>query len=103
VNGICTTPVGPGLGIIDPRQRLPRGRFRQPGLFTVDASLSKRFRFWKESSLQFRSECFNLFNHVNFAPPVQQINNPNFGVSNSQLLINNTTSRQIQFALKLEF
>ena len=102
-NGICTSPVGPGLGIIDPRLRLARGRFRQPGLFTVDASLSKRFRFRKDSSLQFRSECFNLLNRVNFAPPVQQINNPSFGVSNSQLLINNTTSRQIQFGLKLEF
>src|SRR5207302_830696 len=55
-NGICTSPVGPGLGIIDPRLRLARGRFRQPGLFTVDASLSKRFRFRKDSSLQFRSE-----------------------------------------------
>jgi hypothetical protein len=53
--------------------------------------------------LQVRSEFFNLLNRVNFAPPAQAINNPNFGVSSSQLLINNTQSRQIQFGLKLEF
>lgn len=103
VAGICTAPVGPGLGLIDSSQRLGRGAFRTPGLLNMDASFSKRIRLDENYSLQFRSEFFNLLNRVNFAPPVQQINNPNFGVSTSQMLINNTQSRQIQFGLKLEF
>lgn len=101
--GSCSSPVAPGLGVLDVSQRLGRGAYRAPGLFNLDASFSKRIWVDEKYSLQFRSEFFNLLNRVNFAPPVQQINNPNFGVSNSQLLINNTQSRQIQFGLKLEF
>ena len=69
----------------------------------MDASIAKRFMLGESSSLQFRSEFFNLLNRVNFASPVQQISNPLFGTSTSQLLINNTQSRQVQFGLKLEF
>ncbi len=68
-----------------------------------DTSLNERFR------LQFRSEFFNLFNHANFALPnpnvfVQTTNgggvpNPTFG----KITATTTSSRQIQFALKLLF
>jgi hypothetical protein len=100
---MCAAPVGPGMGLIDSSQRLGRGAFRTPGLLNMDASFSKRIRLDENYSLQIRSEFFNLLNRVNFAPPEQQISNPNFGVSSNQLLINNTQSRQIQFGLKLEF
>ncbi|HEU5414030.1 MAG TPA: TonB-dependent receptor [Candidatus Angelobacter sp.] len=103
VAAACSDPVGAGLGIIDARQRLGRGAFRSPALFNMDASFAKRFQLDENYNLQFRAELFNLLNRVNFAAPVQAINNPNFGVSNNQLLINNTQSRQIQFGLKLEF
>ncbi|MBZ5507776.1 MAG: carboxypeptidase regulatory-like domain-containing protein [Acidobacteriia bacterium] len=101
--GSCTSPVAAGLGVLDVSQRLGRGAYRASGLFNLDASFSKRIRVDEKYSLQIRSEFFNLLNHVNFAPPAQAINNPNFGISSSQLLINNTQSRQIQFGLKLEF
>ena len=103
VAGMCAAPVGPGMGLIDTSQRLGRGAFRTPGLLNMDGSLSKRIRLDENYSLQIRSEFFNLLNRVNFAPPAQQITDPNFGVSSNQLLINNTQSRQIQFGLKLEF
>lgn len=103
VAGACNSPVGAGLGIIDNSQRLGRGALRAPGLFNMDASFSKRIPLDEGYSLQVRAEMFNLLNRVNFAPPVQAINNPSFGTSSSQLLINNTQSRQIQFGLKLEF
>jgi hypothetical protein len=102
-SGVCTSPVGQGFGILDPRLRLGRGAFRAPGLFNVDASVSKRFTIGERYSIQFRSEFFNLLNSVNFSSPQQNINNSLFGVSTRQLLVNNTQSRQIQFGLKLEF
>jgi len=103
VTGACASPVGQGLGIIDPRFRLGRGAFRAPGLLNMDASISKRISMGERYSLQFRSEFFNLLNRVNFDAPAQTINDPAFGTTFNQLLINNTQSRQIQFGLKLEF
>ncbi len=103
VAGACASPVGQGLGVVDPRLRLGRGALRAPGLFNMDASISKRISMGERYSLQFRSEFFNLLNRVNFAAPAQAINDPAFGTTFNQLLINNTQSRQIQFGLKLEF
>jgi hypothetical protein len=103
VAGACASPVGQGLGIIDPRLRLTRGALRAPGLFNMDASVSKRIRIGERYSLQFRSEFFNVLNRVNFDVPAQAINDPAFGTTFNQLLINNTQSRQIQFGLKVEF
>jgi hypothetical protein len=101
--GACGSPVAQGLGIIDPRLRLARGALRAPGLMNLDASVSKRFHLAEGCTLQFRSEFFNLLNHVNFDAAAQAINDPAFGTIANQLLLNNTQSRQIQFALKLEF
>ena len=103
VTRACTAPFGQGLGIIDPSLRLGRGAVRAPGIFNLDASVLKHISISERYSVQFRAEFFNLLNNVNFAAPVQQINNPSFGTSNGQLLINNTQSRQIQFGLKLQF
>ena len=75
-----------------------------PGLATLDASLLKHFRIAERLNAQFRAEFFNIANHTN-------LNTPNpivFGSANSQPLSTagvitstSTTSRQIQFALKL--
>ena len=83
--------------------KLHANAFHATSKESLDASIAKRFKLGESSSLQFRSEFFNLLNRVNFAAPVQQISNPLFGTSTSQLLINNTQSRQVQFGLKLEF
>jgi hypothetical protein len=56
-------------------------------------------------NVQFRAETFNIFNRANFNPPL--VNNFVFnsdGSSNgSPLDSTSTTSRQIQFALKVIF
>jgi hypothetical protein len=75
-----------------------------PGLVTLDASLLKDFVLSERMKLQFRSEFFNVLNHANFSTP-----NPivftaaGAGPSSTAGVISatSTTSRQIQFGLKL--
>jgi hypothetical protein len=55
-------------------------------------------------NLQFRAEAFNLLNHSNFVSPTLGVFTGT-NRSTSAALINRTatTSRQLQFALKLTF
>jgi hypothetical protein len=81
-----------------------------PGLTNLDFSVFKNnsvTRISENFKVQFRAELFNILNHPNFATPNTPNNtdifdskgNPNgaAGLLNSTT----TTSRQIQFALKL--
>lgn len=76
-----------------------RGSFRGPGLVDVDTSFFKRFKLSEQWTLQFRAELFNIFNHSNFAYP----NGIVFSSTAGAITATATTSRQIQFALKLLF
>jgi hypothetical protein len=85
---------------------LGRGTLRGPGLLDFDPSLSKSWSFAQERmKLQFRAEFFNVLNHTNF----QEISQTIFDGSGSliptaaQLNSTATTSRQIQFGLKLNW
>jgi len=81
-----------------------RGAYRGPGLATVDLSLFKNISLAERSTLQFRAECFNIANRANFGTP-NAIVFSGGTVSPSAGLITNTvtTSRQLQFGLKLIF
>jgi Carboxypeptidase regulatory-like domain len=75
-----------------------------PGLVETDLALAKNFRFSERLNLQFRSEFFNVFNHTNFNAPNPVVYaaatggpSPTAGV----ITATSTTSRQIQFGLKL--
>ena len=72
-----------------------------PDFVNTDFSVIKHFLLPREGMrLDFRAECFNLFNHAQFATPGPDFNSPTtFGVVNST--VNNP--RLIQFALKLGF
>jgi len=76
-----------------------------PGLLDLDTSLFKNMQFRESWRMQFRAEFFNVLNHPNFAPPVQNLSL--FGangtpVSTAGLITSTlTSSRQIQFGLKL--
>lgn len=95
-----------------------RNLLRGPGFAQVDFSVFKNTRLTETSSLQFRAEIFNLFNHPNFADPsgglVRGDNNslkPTafFGQSISTVgnqlggLLGFGGPRQIQFSLRYLF
>ena len=83
---------------------LGRGTFVGPALAQVDLSLSKSFELPERATLQFRAEAFNLLNHTNLGTP-NAIVFSGGAISPSAGLITSTatTSRQIQFGLKLSF
>jgi hypothetical protein len=69
-----------------------------PDLKDWDLSLARRFRVSERTNLVFRSDYFNLTNHPNFDRPGLIFGTSNFGkISSAQ------NSRQIQFALRLNW
>ncbi|HYK17441.1 MAG TPA: carboxypeptidase regulatory-like domain-containing protein, partial [Bryobacteraceae bacterium] len=81
---------------------LGRDTLTGPGLATWDLSLMKDMHVQEKLNLQFRAEFFNFLNHANFSFPNAVTFTPT-GVSPTAGLITSTatTSRQIQFGLKL--
>ena len=73
-----------------------------PGLATWDLSLLKDTPIRERLNLQFRAEFFNVLNRANFNTPNAVVFTPT-GVSPTAGVITSTstTSRQIQFGLKL--
>jgi len=83
---------------------LGRDTLRGPGLATLDLSFLKDTRVSEKVKLQFRADLFNILNRANFNSPNAIVFTP-AGVSPTAGLITSTstTSRQVQFALKLNF
>ncbi|MGA8867363.1 MAG: carboxypeptidase regulatory-like domain-containing protein [Candidatus Sulfotelmatobacter sp.] len=73
-----------------------------PGLATWDFSVLKDTTIHERLNLQFRAEIFNLLNRANFNTPSLIVFTPS-GVSGTAGAINSTstTSRQVQFGLKV--
>jgi hypothetical protein len=88
---------------------LQRDFLAGPGIVNVDYAVMKETPIKENLRVQFRAEFFNLANHANFALPnasafVQSANgggapNPTFG----KITATTTSSRQIQFAVKILF
>lgn len=51
-----------------------RNVLRGPAQTNVDFSIIRRFPFDESKNLEFRAEFFNLFNHVNLANPISDLN-----------------------------
>jgi len=75
-----------------------------PGLATWDFSVVKQTTLHENVGLQFRAEIFNLMNRANFNTPNLIVFTPT-GVSGTAGAISSTatTSRQVQFGLKLNW
>ncbi|MBI3939829.1 MAG: TonB-dependent receptor [Acidobacteria bacterium] len=79
-----------------------------PGAASVDFSLVKSTavkRVSEDLRVEFRAEVFNLFNHANFSVPDGFVFNSNgtYRDAGSRIRSTVTTSRQIQFGLKIVF
>jgi len=91
-----------------------------PGLVNLDFSVLKDTRIPKISEafdVQFRAEFFNIFNHANFALPTATLyslggysivngvptSTVNVASTAGQITATATTSRQIQFGMKILF
>lgn len=91
-----------------------RNQYYGPGLHNYDFALAKDIPFNEQTRLQFRADFFNLFNHTNFANPVSDLSNANFGKITQTLGAATTNSigttggpiggpRLIQLSLRLQF
>jgi hypothetical protein len=99
-----------------------RNQFLGPNLTELDTSLFKKIRINERWNLQFRAEAFNILNRANFGQPAigvyagtplggaialcelpSQASCPNISPSAGVITSTATTSRQLQFALKLLF
>jgi len=80
---------------------LGRDTLLGPGLVTWDMSLLKDTRIRERATLQFRAEFFNLLNHANFNTPSMVTFTPAVSPTAGLITSTSTTSRQIQFGLKL--
>jgi hypothetical protein len=95
-----------------------RNAYYGPGLSNMNLSVHKSFRLstrpGEGARLQLRADFFNILNHTNFADPIADLNNANFGritqtlgsaVATSVATTGGATGgpRVIQFALRLEF
>jgi hypothetical protein len=101
----CFAAPAPATRLGDAGRNVGRG----PGLADWDASLFKNIRIPQISEncgLQFRFEAFNALNHTNFSPPtstsLQLFTQALAPIpSAGDLTSTSTTSRQLQFALKV--
>ena len=81
-----------------------RNQYAGPNLRSLDMSLFKRIAINERWNLQFRAEAFNILNHTNFAVPTLFLySGTNISTSAGTITRTASTSRQIQFALKLSF
>ena len=93
-SGFPVEPIGQ-LGTA--RRRFSSG----PGLNNFNMALSKSTKLYRESTLEFRAESFNVFNHTQFegvAPDTGNFNSSEFGQAPAA-----ADPRIGQLALKLQF
>jgi hypothetical protein len=88
-----------------------RNVLRGPGQSNVDIAVTRRFPFRESSSVELRSEFFNLFNQVNFSNPVSNLSNASVDSSGvvttprdfGRIVSTSNNPRLIQFGLKLNW
>ena len=81
-----------------------RGVLDGPGLAEFDFSVFKTTPITERTSMLFRAECFNVANRANFGLPNPIVFSGNsISPSAGKITSTTTSSRQIQFGLKLMF
>jgi len=112
-------PIDPNSGNPLRQGNLGRNAMRGFGATQWDLAIHREFPIHESLKLQFRAEMFNVLNHPNFAPPVNDISQTNFGLASQTLgqyltggnlgagalnpLYQSGGPRSIQLALKMTF
>ena len=92
------------LPIVGTYGTVGKGVITGPGVAEVDFSIFKSTAISERINMNFRAEFFNLLNHANFAAPSPVVFSGNaYSPSAGLITRTTTTSRQIQFGLKLIF
>ena len=94
VPGSCATSGG-GIGFGNSGV----GAIMGPGQFNWDFSIIKNTKVTEGTSVQFRAEFYNLWNHPQFNPPVDDASTAFFG----KIFSSSVPPRILQFALKYSF
>lgn len=89
---------------------LARNTVRQPGEFTVDLSVAKKFYLREGIYFTLRGEAFNMFNRTNFNGPSTGLsvqanaqNQPFFNSPNFGLITGARSARVMQFVARFDF
>jgi len=83
-----------------------RNEIYGPGMVDFDFSVFKDNKIRENMTLQFRAEFFNVFNHSNFNPPIDNstvFDQTGAPIPGAGVIDSSADNRQIQFALKLSF
>ena len=64
-------------------------------------TMSKSFRLTERFRIEARAEAYNVFNRVQFANPIVDFNNSNFGKITTKLVAYN--GREVQYGLRFVF
>jgi hypothetical protein len=84
---------------------LGRNTIIGPGIQDVDMALERHFELRRRASINFRAEMFNVLNHANFGLP-NTTSLATGGAANAaagRITYTITSSRQVQFALRIGF
>ncbi|MGH9873258.1 MAG: carboxypeptidase regulatory-like domain-containing protein [Pyrinomonadaceae bacterium] len=88
-----------------PANMTRRNQFRGPGLWNLDAGVSRNVKLNERYSLQLRAELFNALNHANLyiAPGTQDVTSGFVGAVKGVTPNGNIERRNVQLALKFIF
>ena len=78
---------------------LGRNTFRKGPIRNVNASVSRRFRIWREKPLTIQAESINVFNTAQFAAPDYYLTDSSFGAITNTL----NNGRSIRLTASFEF
>jgi hypothetical protein len=97
-------PVTQNMGLWCNTGEMQRNSLVGPGFFNTDLGFAKGFRITEHSSLKFEGNFFNIFNHPNFLPPDNNLNNGTFGKSLSTFTNQQSGGPRItQLAIRFDF
>ncbi|MEP6570473.1 MAG: carboxypeptidase regulatory-like domain-containing protein [Acidobacteriota bacterium] len=88
-----------------PANMTTRNQFRGPGMWNLDAGLSRNVKLTERYTLQLRAEMFNALNHANLyiAPGTQDVTSGFVGAVKGVTPNGNIERRNVQLALKFIF